>query len=142
MTDDVHAAAEKLKQRFFELMSRANQPDVIWDEDGPRWGNTYTQAESPALNEAVEDAERELDEFLRQHRSELAGDPRWAAFYVDVDNRDFQLAGAEGNIPAGSADDQTERRRDEREQWARDSRPSSPAPEPPSGRGSGRRAPR
>jgi len=79
------AAARDLQRRFFDLMSRANQPDIVRDEDGPQWGNTCTQAESPQLNADVDRVERELYGFLREHRSELAGDPRWAGLYADID---------------------------------------------------------
>jgi hypothetical protein len=118
MTDDVHATATELDQRLFELVSCANRPDIIWDEDGHRWGQTFDDAECAALNADLDAAERALDDFLVQHRAELAGD--------------------RANVDVDGADESARRRRDERAERARDSRPSSTAAEPPTGPGWGR----
>jgi hypothetical protein len=82
---DVAARARELELHFFSLMSRANQPDIVYDDEGPRWGDTYTQAESPSLQADVDAAEAKLYAHLIGHRTELESDQRWALYYASFD---------------------------------------------------------
>jgi hypothetical protein len=85
VSDDVSRRPRELEERYFDLMSRANRPDIVYDEDGPRWGDTYTEAESPSLNAAVDEAEQGLEDFLRANREALERDRHWAGYYPERD---------------------------------------------------------
>jgi hypothetical protein len=89
--DELSRKAERLEERYFGLMSRANRPDIEYTEDGPRYGTTYHDAESPQLNSEVDVAEAELERFLQENRSVLESNPRWALDYVRRDATDAYM---------------------------------------------------
>jgi hypothetical protein len=124
--EDVTFRALELQQRFFALMDEANRPDVVYDEGGPAWGNTYTGAEDPQLNAEVEAAGQEYEEYLRLRRSELEKYSYWRDQLTILD---------EAEPRARSVDsDPAEQRRADRTRRAQESSASSP----PASRGTGR----
>ncbi|MBF6278071.1 hypothetical protein [Nocardia nova] len=73
--------AKRLQARLFELYDMDNSPDIVWTEDGPEYGDTFDDAEDPALQESIKKAEAALDDHLNQHRAELADIARWKPYY-------------------------------------------------------------
>ena len=66
---DVRATAEDLKRDLLNVVSRANQADIVWG-DCWAWGDTYDDAEAA---DAQELAEHELSEQRRAERGNKLG---------------------------------------------------------------------
>ncbi|NNH72994.1 hypothetical protein HLB23_24560 [Nocardia uniformis] len=139
-----HDILNALKNSLFRLYDHANQPDIVWTEDGPAWGDTYHDADSLELAADIIAAEDKLTAALREHRDELGADPRWQPFYAELDESEATHTGSDGQ----SLDDQFRYRVEvshpatifysdtlaDAYQWARDHLASDRIEVPPTGR--------